>query len=165
MRRLPMLALLTLCFSATALGGVGIGGSLPPYKLKVTAAQAQRFGVYGQIKAVRWVAQTGRSVRVPVKLTLTPTVDLTAPEGEWSDVILEFEGDLQVEQGDRTRTVRLSEVQVALDAPVHVSGGAVALALDWSEPDGLWSGFGPIEAQDPRAAGLADGVVGALTAR
>lgn len=104
-------------------------------------------------------AQTGRSVRTPVQLTLSPTVALVAPAGEWIDVILEIEGDLQVMQGDRARTVRLSEVMVALDAPLDTTGGAFALELVGARRALVWKRRHrrPGPARDwPRGRGVGD---------
>lgn len=146
--------LASLWYSNAEAGGVSIGGTLPKGIIATKMTTAQRLALRGQIKAVRWVSQDGRSVFRHVDLALGAALTLDAPAGEWSDVVLVFAGDVLVRDGSRSRTLPIRSLEIPLDEPLLTEGGSVLLDLVFLPPEGLWTDAAPL---------LDDGAVGYVT--
>lgn len=158
MRRRSLLVFASFWFSNASAGGVSLGSNLPS-KLVATQAAAQRFVLVGKVKAIRWVNQTGRVVQQSVSVDLGPTLRLDAPTGEWTDLVLVFDGPVAVTDGEHSRALDSRSFELALAEPLATTGGELLVTLDLSAPDGLFSGSGALAADSALALALADGAI------
>ncbi len=81
-----------------------------------------------RIKGLRWVARDGKERRVPVGLDLAAGPPITAPPGEWTDLILELDGPLSVSTPEGAQlSLTVPEIGVVLDTPA--AGGDEIVVL------------------------------------